>query len=917
MTSRSGSRWMLGLTAAMVISALGWFWWSCIRRPEIAFLPRITPANWIVYPSPLLGDIHTLARLSTSFRSRLVLDKTPSKATARIAGFRQYTLAINGTALERPQDRGRNWKQPDSFDIAKQLHAGENQIEVTVFNANGPPALWCALDVEGTALVTNEKWVASCSGAVWQSAQLTTKPRPAPFGSLVSRQDQPWLCLRAKWPTLLLFSAIALATYGGYCWRIRRGDGSSRELQFLPLAGVVVAWTALFANNLTAIPEPMGFDYFGHLDYIRYILKHHSLPLAHEGWEMFQPPLYYLLCAIVLKLFSLSVSDPSGILLLRILAWMIGLFHCLLVWASLGLVFPQEPRKAAWGLALAAFLPPLLYLPEYITNEALAAMLVSASVYLCLRVLKQGPVTWKLCGGLGLCLGAALLTKFTALLMLPVVAGVWLWKALQRRDNGSWTWGAKLAFVLVVTALVCGWHYGRVWFHFGKPLIGNWDTETGFSWWQDDGYRTRAYYLHAGDALIRPWFSSGASFADGIYSTLWADGQLAGSANPLFRPPWNYELMAMGCWLALLPTCAVVLGAALAFRRFVQWPTGEWFLLLALGFLMAMAVLAMSLAVPSYAQVKAFYGLSALVPLCAAAALGFDTLVRHRGLRFLVCSLFGLWALNSYASFWIRNTSADTSLSRAWLLRFDNRYAAAINVLGNLLQREPGNGPAHSLLADILSDTGEWAAAAGQAELALRAGPEDPIAHVVLAAALAQQGQTGLAIEHARRVVELSPGMGAGYEQLATLLVHGQDTEEANRIARAGLGVDPFNAHLRLSLGKALVSGGQTNEAISQAQLAVELNSESLSGHALLGDLLTKKGRVDEAIAHYQEVVRIDASNAVSLVKLATLLIQQGKLSQATNYLSEALRLEPGNSQARQLFEQMARAKTPPQGQVR
>jgi tetratricopeptide (TPR) repeat protein len=915
MTNRLRSFLPIVFIGAAVLSAIAWFWWSSVRRAEIAFLPEMAPANWILYASPLLGDTHALVPLSTTFRSRLDLDKAPSRATARIAGFRRYRLAINGTTLEQPERRGGNWKQPDLFDIARGLHVGVNQIEITVFNSNGPPALWCALHVDGHPLVTDEKWGASCSGAVWQNARLSTRPRPAPAGSLAYRQEQPWQCLKARWRELLLFSVIVLAGYVGYRWRVRRGGWENRRLQLLPVAGGILLWTALFANNLTAFPEAMGFDYFGHLDYIQYILQHRSLPLADDGWEMFQPPLYYLLCAAALKLFSLSVSKPGGILLLRLLGWMIGVIHWLFVWGSLRLVFPQDPRKVAWGLALTAFLAPLLYVPEYITNEALAATLVTASVYLCLRVLRQGQVSWKLCVALGLCLGGALLTKLTALLMLPLVAGVWVWKWQPRREPGLLRWSSELAMVLAVAALICGWYYGQVWLHFGKPFVGNWDQETGFSWWQDDGYRTGAYYLRAGQALVRPWFSSGASFADGIYSTLWADGQLAGSTNPFFRPPWNYDLMALGCWLALLPTGAVALGAALALRRFVRQPTGEWFFLLGLGFLVVMALVAMSLKVPSYAQVKAFYGLSALVPLCATAALGLDRLTRHPHWRLLVCLLFGLWALNSYASFWIRITAGETSLSRAWLLRFGDRYQEAINILGNLLSREPGNGPACALLADTLSHTGEWTAAATQAELALRSGPEDPIAHVVLAAALARQGQTGPAMEHARKVVALRPGLGAGYEQLAALLVHGQDMEEAIRIARAGLALDPFNAKLRLALGRALDARGQGPEAVSQAELAVELDAQSLSGRTLLADLLSQAGRLDDALAQYREVARIDTNNAAAFAKMATVLLQQGKLSQATNCLSEALRLQPDNGQARQLFEQIARAKAPPLGQ--
>jgi len=140
-------------------------------------------------------------------------------------------------------------------------------------------------------------------------------------------------------------------------------------------------------------------------NYIRYIQEHGSLPLASQGWEMYQPPLYYLLSAAWLGLLRLSVADPGGLMALRILGLVIGIAHFAIVWATLRMLFPFERSKAGWGILLAACLPPMLYLSQYVTNEALAAMMVSTCVWLTLRVLRQERPAWMLYTGLGLCLG--------------------------------------------------------------------------------------------------------------------------------------------------------------------------------------------------------------------------------------------------------------------------------------------------------------------------------------------------------------------------------------------------------------------------------------------------------------------------------------------------------------------------------
>ena len=71
-------------------------------------------------------------------------------------------------------------------------------------------------------------------------------------------------------------------------------------------------WVALFCNNANLLPQTVGFDRDAHADYIVYLQKHRALPLPNEGWEMFQPPLYYGISAATLSTFGLSVTDAAG-----------------------------------------------------------------------------------------------------------------------------------------------------------------------------------------------------------------------------------------------------------------------------------------------------------------------------------------------------------------------------------------------------------------------------------------------------------------------------------------------------------------------------------------------------------------------------------------------------------------------------
>ena len=949
----------LALVICTALGSLGWLGWSCIRKPEVYFLPRLAPAEWVIYPSGPKSSVNARVEMGTLFRRSFTLERVSRTAVLSIAGLRHYALSINGEPAATPAKRGRNWKQPDQFDVSQQLRAGENQIAVTVWNSNGPPVLWLSLDAGGWLLNSDARWEASYEGAAWRQARLASKPKVALAGSLIRGGEEPWASPRARWLILLLFAVLSGAVY----WLLNRRsalpsedsprttqhgtrlgflapDAIGREL--VPVLALSVLWIALFTNNLGVLPNLVGYDVDGHLAYIQYIQQHHCLPRADQGWEMFQPPLYYLLGATLLSALSLSVTQDGGVMALRVMGMAIGIAHFVLVWASLRLLFPDERSKQRWGLLLAAALPPLLYLSQYVSNEGLAAALVSACLFLTLRMLKQerssmnlcgmvgtrstasalirdvgdavervptkfrgamceslrGIYSWKACAGLGLCLGAALLTKATGLLVVPVVVGALLWKSWLTPRAGTPRFAlpiAQLGLALAICAAVCGWHYERLWAQYGTPLIGVWDPRLGFSWWQDDGYRTSAFYLRFGSVLAHPWFSSFQSFGDGIYATLWGDGLLGGKADALARPPWNYDLMAVGYWLALVPTLAVLIGGILALVTFLRQPSAEWFLLLGLAFLSALALLHLSIVLPYQCHVKAFYALCALVPLCAFGARGFDALCRWGGgLRPLLCIVGGLWGINSYAALWVSRSSEATVLSRTQSLDREERQPEALNFLRTSLERETNPGAeAQALLAHLLTGTGDSVEASKLAETAVRRGPNEPRAHMVLADILEQQHLFEQAIEHARRAVQLAPGNDVAYEQLASLLLRDGHADEAVRIARDGLAVAPFSAELRCALGAALVARGENVEGISQLQLACAIKPGWAASRLMLAATLANQGKLSEATHQLREALRLEPANATAHSQLASTLAAQHQLAEAIAEYAEALRLEP------------------------
>ena len=119
---------------------------------------------------------------------------------------------------------------------------------------------------------------------------------------------------------------------------------------------VASLWLFLFVNNARLMPFLHGFDSQAHLDYIEYVQERHALPLPTEGFEMFQPPFYYVLSAVALSLCGLSADAPAAIIVLRLLTFLFGALQFTLVLAQRAALFPAAPNDPSSRPGLRRFL---------------------------------------------------------------------------------------------------------------------------------------------------------------------------------------------------------------------------------------------------------------------------------------------------------------------------------------------------------------------------------------------------------------------------------------------------------------------------------------------------------------------------------------------------------------------------------
>ena len=287
-----------------------------------------------------------------------------------------------------------------------------------------------------------------------------------------------------------------------------------------------------------------GFDVLGHIEYIKFIVEQGKLPLATDGSQMFQSPLYYMISAILYKFLLLFGATSQILNFLTIIPLLCGLAMIEICYRTSLHAFPNRQDLQKLCTIIGSFIPMNLYMSQYLGNEPLAAIFTALAILLTVAFLNEPQLatTRKHQVFLGASLGLALLSKVTAvLLIVPVFLAFIIIQHQQNQSLKRIT--TQVGTISLVIITICGWYYLRNWILLGKPFIGGWDPSREIFWWQDPGYRTFNDFLTFGYVFVNPIYAATTGFWDAIYSTIWLDGFLGGKAIFKFRPHWNYDFV--------------------------------------------------------------------------------------------------------------------------------------------------------------------------------------------------------------------------------------------------------------------------------------------------------------------------------------------------------------------------------------
>jgi len=600
-----------------------------LARQEIIFLRDDGAAKWIVVDQPVQLRARAAGQTIAYFRTVLELDRTPGSATLEFTALGAARVYVGGQQIHETDSD--DWQTAHEIKIGPLLEPGSVELAIAVGNLDGPVALRARCDA--VDLHTDVHWEAS-QGEGWTPVRLASDhPLPAP-GRDVPSASQSFVSRLWLWGLLFLGTfviTIRAAHPDPVLWLARPAN-----LRFVLLG----LWAALALNNFWRIPHDIGFDQVAHLDYIRFIIERGALPLASDGWQMFQMPLFYLVAAIPYAILRSVLESPSAEIALRLIPLACGALQILVGAKALKLAFPDRADLQSLGLVFIAALPVNLYMSQYVGNEPMAALFSSITILKLLEILR-GPVPGrKQLLVLGLVLSAAILTKVTAILLVPVVVVVLFWSQRDRKGLQA------VATVGLVVALFAGWPFARNWIEFGNPLVF---ASSSVSWWQDPGYRVAGDMWSFGRAIDRPVFASLGGFWNALYSTFWVDGQMSSMVEIRWFPPWNLGFVLAGAITALPLAAGMLVGAG----RTLLCREPVLVLCTATITLYLLAVFQQFLSLPIYSTAKASYTLGLLPLYAILLCAGIQTLTRNPFARAVACALVVSWAAFSWAGYFV------------------------------------------------------------------------------------------------------------------------------------------------------------------------------------------------------------------------------------------------------------------------
>lgn len=291
------------------------------------------------------------------------------------------------------------------------------------------------------------------------------------------------------------------------------------------LAALLVVFAFLALTYSLFIPLFEGPDEDDHFRYAKYLADHRALPVqlfqqgggeaGHQGW---QPPFYYALAAMVIApidtrdyethlwrnpaqsfvgdiaccgrnlYFHLAQEFPyrNTTLAVHLARGVTILFGLVCVYAFYALALTLFPAQNYLALAVTAFAtlnPTFLFASALVSNDIPLVAFCALAFLVTAKILtRQWNANWKSFALLGVLVGFAILTKTTALGLLPITFASIIYLSWNHRAGSPISlvsFVTSISFAILISlalaflaplAILTAWYFARNQIFYGDPL---------------------------------------------------------------------------------------------------------------------------------------------------------------------------------------------------------------------------------------------------------------------------------------------------------------------------------------------------------------------------------------------------------------------------------------------------------------
>ena len=339
----SGRRGVCGILALALLGLTASALWvaSAIQSdPAILYLAPEGGAQWIRYTLSSSVDRRWRGERRVYYRRAFHVEEVPGEAELTLRALRDARVYLGDRLVLERDGAFDVWKETRRVDLGPWLEPGDNTLTIEAFNRDGHVAVRARCAALG--IVTDADWEFSVDRERWHPVErLDGTPQPIEW----SRQQPPVgrAFLDVAPVTLPVFAAAFAAVF--FARRAGHQGALPRPVLTPGLVrwAVIALWVLFALNSLYRAPMLFGFDKLGHLEYTQYIVVRGRVPLATEGWQLFQSPLFYLLSAIPYSLAMNALGADDLARLLRVLPLLCGTLHVEVVFRALSRVLPGAP----------------------------------------------------------------------------------------------------------------------------------------------------------------------------------------------------------------------------------------------------------------------------------------------------------------------------------------------------------------------------------------------------------------------------------------------------------------------------------------------------------------------------------------------------------------------------------------------